>query len=299
MFIAKENTLSVAELAKFLNKTEIGPSFIVRKPAHYLNAEKNTFAFFTSLTDPELLHKYEDVLFFCNEDFDTSKYSKISFIPCKEPKVDFFTVVNQFYCKQLPNKISETADISSKAKIGVNVNIGKHTIISDNVTIGNNTYIGNNVTITGDTTIGANCVIKDGAIIGSEGFGFLETESRLMHIPQIGNIIVENDVWIGCNSTVERPSLGTTILKKGCKVDDLVQIGHEAQVGYNSMIAAGAVLAGRVCIGRDCFIGVNVSIREGLSIEDNILVGLGSVVTKNLEKNAVYIGSPARFLKAK
>lgn len=298
MFRSKENHLYSSEIAHYLGLDIVGENIPVNFPCHIGNMQKNGFTFIEE--NNKKISELKNVLIFCPADFDTSVNKNIAFIPCKKPQVAFYRVVNEFFIEQLPHSIAKSAKISKNANIGINVHIGENSVISGEVTIGNNTFIGNNVTIFGKISTGSGCVIKDNAVIGSEGFSFLEVEDELMHVPQIGSIAIGNDVWIGSNSSIERPSLGSTILENGAKVDDLAQIGHEVVIGSNSQIAAGSVVSGNVTIGKDCFIGVNVSVKENLCIEDNVLVGLGSVVTKDLPGDATYAGVPARpFSKTK
>lgn len=298
MFRSKENHLYSSEIAHYLGLELSGKNVPVNFPCHFKAMKENGFTFIFP-HEIEEVKNLENVLLFCPADYDTSINSEVAFIPCADPKVAFYRVVNEFFIEQLPHSIAESAKISETARIGINVNIGEHAVITGDVTVGNNTFIGNNVTILGKATIGSGCVIKDNAVIGSEGFSFLEVEDELMHVPQIGAIEIGNDVWIGSGSSIERPSLGITVLENGAKIDDLAQVGHEVRVGANTQVAAGTIFSGRVTVGKDCFIGVNVSVKPGVTIGDNVLVGIGSVVTKDLPGDAVYAGVPARLFSKK
>ncbi|CCO23235.1 UDP-3-O-(3-hydroxymyristoyl)glucosamine N-acyltransferase [Maridesulfovibrio hydrothermalis] len=293
MFRSKENHLYSSEIAHYLGLDIAGKNVPVNFPCHFKTMKENGFTFIPP-TEVEEVKKLKNVLLFCPEDYDISINSDVAFIPCANPKIAFYRIVNEFFIEQLPHSIANSAKIAETAQIGINVNVGEHAVIIGDVTVGNNTFIGNNVTILGKTTIGSGCVIKDNAVIGSEGFSFLEVENELMHVPQIGSIKIGNDVWIGSGSSIERPSLGITVLENGAKIDDLAQVGHEVRIGANTQVAAGTVFSGRVTVGKDCFIGVNVSVRPDVSIGDNVLVGIGSVVTKDLPGDAVYAGVPAR-----
>ncbi len=298
MFRSKENHLYSSEIAHYLGLPVTGKDIPVNFPCHCKTMKENGFTYVVS-NETNIVKNRENILIFCPSGYDTSINNNVAFISCDDPEVAFYKVVNEFFIEQLPHSIAKTAKISENSQIGVNVNIGENTVVMGDVVIGNNTFIGNNVTITGKATLGSGCVIKDCAVIGSEGFNFLDTGTELMHVPQIGSIEIGNDVWVGSNSSIERPSLGVTILANGSKIDDLAQIGHEVIIGTNTQVAAGAILSEQVTVGKDCFIGVNVSVKQGLNIGDNVLVGIGSVVTKDLPGNATYVGVPARLFSKK
>merc|ERR1711916_329480 len=163
--------------------------------------------------------------------------------------------------------------------LGVNISIGDNSYIGKNVVIGNNSYIGNNVTIKGNVSVGRDCYIKDGAIIGSEGFDFIESENGLVHVPQVGKIEIGNNVWVGSNSVIERASLDKTLIEN------------------NAKLAAGVVVGENSVVGEKSFIGMNVSIKEDIIIEDEVIVGSGASVVANLEKSSTYVGVPAKKIQ--
>jgi UDP-3-O-[3-hydroxymyristoyl] glucosamine N-acyltransferase len=218
--------------------------------------------------------------------------------------------------------ISEKASISHSATIGKNPYIGDFAFVGDNVKIGNNVkiypqvYIGDNVTIGDDTVlfpgvklysetlIGMHCTIHAGVIIGGDGFGFaIQSGNDYKKIAQIGNVIIEDNVEIGSNTTIDRATMGSTILRKGVKLDNLIQVGHNVEIGENTVIAAQSGIAGSTKIGRNCLIAGQVGIIGHLVIADDVKIaaqsGIGSSITV---PGTTMMGSPAfeisRYRKA-
>ncbi len=191
--------------------------------------------------------------------------------------------------------IGAFAYIGEQVKIGANVKIHPHTFIGNNVTIGDETIIHSGVKIHSDTVIGKNCVFHSGVVLGGDGFGFApNTENNYKKIPQIGNVIIEDHVEIGCNTTIDRATLGSTILRKGVKLDNLIQIGHNVEIGENTVIVAQTGVAGSTKIGKNCLIGGQVGIVGHLSIADGTKIAGQSGVSHSItEENEIVQGSPA------
>jgi UDP-3-O-[3-hydroxymyristoyl] glucosamine N-acyltransferase len=184
--------------------------------------------------------------------------------------------------------------ISQNVSIGKNVIIYPNVTIAENVTIGNGTVIHPGVTIYRDCVVGNNCVIHAGAVIGADGFGFAPDEKgEFQKIPQIGNVILEDNVDIGANTTVDRATMGSTIIRKGTKLDNLVQIGHNVEVGTNTAMAAQAGVAGSCKIGNNVLIGGQVGLAGHLKIGDRVMIAAQSGVPGNVEDGSVVMGSPA------
>lgn len=189
----------------------------------------------------------------------------------------------------------EFAVISDNARIGNNVKIYPQVYIGDNVIIGDNTTVFAGVKIYSDTQIGKNCIIHSGTVIGSDGFRFEpQNEEGNRKVPQIGNVIIEDDVEIGANCAIDRATLGSTILRKGVKFDNLIHIAHNVEVGENSYIAACTVIAGSTRIGKNCMFSGQVGIVGHLQIADNTMITAQSGISKSITKpGEVYMGSPA------
>ena len=197
-------------------------------------------------------------------------------------------------------KYGEGLYLGSFSYIGSNVTLGNNVKIYPNCFIGDNVSLGNNVTvfagakIYSETSIGNNCVIHSGAIIGADGFGFApNADGTYTKIPQIGNVIIEDDVDIGASTTIDRATMGSTIIRKGVKLDNQIQIAHNVEIGDHTVIAAQTGVAGSTKIGKYCIIGGQVGFAGHLVIGNNVRIQAQSGVGKNVKDNEVLQGSPA------
>lgn len=184
--------------------------------------------------------------------------------------------------------------IGKNVTIGTNVKIYPNTFIGDNVTIGDNCILFAGVRIYSETEIGNNCTIHSGSIIGSDGFGFAPSEDgSYSKIPQIGNVILEDNVDVGSCITIDRATLGSTIIRKGVKLDNQIQIAHNVEIGENTVIAAQTGIAGSTKIGKNCLIGGQVGFAGHLTIGDGVRIQAQSGIGKNLKDGETVQGSPA------
>ena len=225
-----------------------------------------------------------------------------------------FTKLLEYYNQIKLNKsgIEQPSSISDSAKIGEGIYIGAFTYIGDNVTIGNNvkifpnSYIGDNVVIGdnsivfsgakvySDCVIGSSCVINSGAIIGADGFGFAPNDKgEYSKVPQIGNVIIEDFVDIGAGTTIDRATLGSTVIRRGVKLDNQIQIAHNVEIGKNTVIAAQTGVAGSTKIGENCQIGGQVGIVGHITIGNNVKIQAQSGIGRHVKDNEVLQGSPA------
>lgn len=184
--------------------------------------------------------------------------------------------------------------VGKNVTIGNNVKIYPNSFIGDNVTIGDNCVFFAGVRIYSETEIGNNCTIHSGTIIGSDGFGFAPQEDgTFTKVPQIGNVIIEDNVEIGACTTVDRATLGSTIIRKGVKLDNHIQVAHNVEIGENTVIAAQTGIAGTTKIGKNCLIGGQVGFAGHLVIGDGVKIQAQSGIGKNIEAGEVVQGSPA------
>ena len=225
-----------------------------------------------------------------------------------------FSKLLEYYNQVKMNKtgIEQPVFISDSAKYGENLYLGAFSYIGENVTIGDNSkiypnvYIGDNVTIGdnaivfagskiySDTLIGNNCTIHSGAIVGADGFGFTPNEKgEYVKVPQTGNVIIEDNVDIGAGTTIDRATLGSTIIKKGVKLDNQIQIAHNVEIGENTVIAAQSGVAGSTKIGKNCMIGGQVAIVGHLTIGNNVRIQAQSGIGRNVKDHETLQGSPA------
>lgn len=191
--------------------------------------------------------------------------------------------------------IADFAYISANAEIGDNVKIYPGVFIGENVKIGNDTVINANVSIYHDCVVGNNVMLHAGIVIGADGFGFAPKEDgTYSKIPQIGNVVIQDNVEVGANTTIDRSTMGSTVIHKGVKLDNLIQIAHNVDIGENSVIAAQSGVSGSTKIGKGAMIGGQVGIIGHLHIADYVKMGAQSGVIKSvLEPNTTINGTPA------
>jgi UDP-3-O-[3-hydroxymyristoyl] glucosamine N-acyltransferase len=245
------------------------------------------------------------------------------FVPEKEVATTLIRVDNAYEClaklltlvdsvKPKKQGISAKSDISESAKIGDNVYVGAFVVIGDGVVIGDNvqiypnTFIDDNVVV-GDGTviyagvkiydgcrIGARCVLHAGAVVGSDGFGHApDAEGHYHKIPQVGNVVIEDDVELGANTTIDRATMGSTVIRRGVKIDNLVQVAHNVEIGEDTVIAAQSGIAGSTKIGKRCMLGGQVGISGHITIADGSIFGAQSGVPSNIkEPNQIWQGYP-------
>jgi UDP-3-O-[3-hydroxymyristoyl] glucosamine N-acyltransferase len=211
---------------------------------------------------------------------------------------------------ELPSVISENVKygdnfyLGSFAYIGTNVTIGDNVKIYPNCFIGDNVVIGNNVTIFAgakvfsETEIGNNVAVHSGAVLGGDGFGFAPNpDGTYSKIPQIGNLIIEDNVNIGAGTTIDRATMGSTIIRKGVKLDNQIQVGHNVEIGENTVIAAQTGIAGSTKIGKNCMIGGQVGFAGHITVGNNVHIQGKTGVTKSVKDGEILQGNPAMSYK--
>lgn len=184
--------------------------------------------------------------------------------------------------------------VAKNAEIGDNSKIYPRVYVGDNVKIGKNCTIYPGVTIYEECVIGNNCIIHGGAVIGSDGFGFApNSDGGYKKIPQIGNVVIEDNIEIGANTTIDRGTMGSTYIRKGVKLDNLIQIAHNCEIDENTVIAAQTGMAGSTKVGKNCRIGGQVGFSGHLSVGDNVQIGAQAGVSKSFKDNEVLWATPA------
>jgi UDP-3-O-[3-hydroxymyristoyl] glucosamine N-acyltransferase len=217
-------------------------------------------------------------------------------------KYQEFTSIKETGIQQ-PSFIEQTAEVGKEvylgtfSSVGAGSKIGNNTYVAAHVTIGKNVRIGSDcviypgVVIYNDTVIGNSCTIHANAVIGSDGFGFApQADGTFTTIPQLGNVVLEDGVSVGANTTIDRATMGSTLIKKGVKIDNLVQIAHNVEVGENTAIAAQTGVSGSTKIGKNCLIGGQVGVAGHISIADKTIVTAQSGVTKTVRKEGQILG---------
>ncbi len=217
----------------------------------------------------------------------------------ERPRLWFLRCIEKFSYKEIVRGIHPTAVVESK-EIGKNVYIGPFTYIGKNVTIGDNTIIYGGVHIYGNTSVGKNVIIDSCTVIGADGFGFERSEAlKWEKFPHLGGIEIHDNVEVGANVCIDRGTLENTIIGSGTKIDNLVHIAHNVNIGRNCVIVAQSLVAGSCILEDNAYIAMGATLRDGIKIGKNAFVGMGSVVTKDVASNVTVIGMPARPVKRK
>ena len=278
--------------------------------------EEGTIGSLTFLSNPKykpFIYSTKASITIVNKDFQSENDISTTLIKVEDAYKAFSTLL-EYYNQVKLNKhgIEQPSFISESAKLGKDVYIGAFSYIGNNVILGDNvkifpsSHIGDNVVI-GDNTvvfsgaqiysdciIGKNCVINSGVIIGADGFGFAPNEKgEYNKVPQTGNVILEDYVDVGAATTIDRATLGSTVIRRGVKLDNQIQIAHNVEIGKNTVIAAQTGIAGSTKIGENCQIGGQVGIVGHITIGNNVKIQAQSGIGRNVKDNEVLQGSPA------
>ena len=302
-------------ISEFLNGEIIGdPDVKVSDISKIEEGKNGTLSFLANPKYNKYLYTTESSIVLINKGLKLEHKTNATLIRVEDAYQAFASLLN-LYVQSLPKKsgIDKNVSIHPTAIYGKNSYIGAFVCIGENVRIGDNAsiypqvYLGDNVTIGDNTTlfpgvkiyhdchIGSGCTVHAGTIIGSDGFGFApQSGNNYKKIPQIGNVVIADEVEIGANVTIDRATIGSTIIGKGAKLDNLIQIAHNVEIGENTVIIAQAGVAGSTKIGSNCIIAAQAGVVGHLKIAANVIIGAQSGVTHNLEKEGeIVLGSPA------
>ncbi len=305
---------SARQIADFLEgKLEGNAEAKVSQLAKIEEATEGTMTFLANPAYTPHIYTTKASIVLVREDFVPEKPVHSTLIRVKDPYGALARLL-EMYKNSLPQKrgisdlsfIPESADIGEGAyigefvSIGENVAVGKnvkiypHVTIGDNVTIGEDTVLYSGVRIYDSTRIGNECTIHANAVIGADGFGFApQTDNNYKKVAQIGNVIIEDRVEIGAGTTIDRATLGSTVIKKGVKLDNLIQIGHNVVIDENTVMAAQCGVAGSSKIGKNCMIGGQAGISGHLTIGDNVKMAAQAGVPSDIKDGQIIMGSPA------
>jgi UDP-3-O-[3-hydroxymyristoyl] glucosamine N-acyltransferase len=271
-----------------------------------------TLSFLANPAYEKYIYDTDASIVIVNKDFKPEKEVKSTLIRVDDAYAAFAALL-EFYQQNKPKKsgISPKSHVSETAVIGKNVYLGEFSVIGEytkvgddcriypNVTIGDNVTIGEGTTIYpgvkiyDDCVIGKNCTLHAGVVIGSDGFGFAPQTEGYKKVPQIGNVVIEDNVEIGSNTVIDRATLGSTIIRKGVKLDNLIQIAHNVVIGENTVIAAQSGISGSTKLGKNCMLGGQTGLIGHLTIGDNVKIAAQSGVTKDIKDGMVVEGAPA------
>jgi UDP-3-O-[3-hydroxymyristoyl] glucosamine N-acyltransferase len=298
--------ITSGDLVKKLGGELIGDTnILISSVASLESANKNSVSFFNNSKYLSLLKNTKAALVIL--DRESSGHYAGARIVADNPYL-YFAKISRLLnpIKILKKEIHKSAIIHSSCKLGRDIYIGPNVIIEENVSIangvtihggviiesdnviGDNSIIHPNVVLKTNTIIGKNCTIYAGAVIGSDGFGYAKDNDKWLAIPQIGKVVLGDNVDIGSNSTIDRGALDDTIISSGVKIDNLVQIGHNCIIGENTIIAGCVGIAGSAKIGKNCAIGGAAMILGHLSITDNVTISPGSMITRSINKSGTY-----------
>ena len=305
---------TAAQIAGILEGEVIGnPDAKVFKLAKIEEGTEGSLTFLANPKYVNFIYTTQATITIVNKDFVPENELFTTLIKVEDAYQSFSKILEYYnQVKLMKSGIEQPSVISENVTYGEQLYLGSFSYVGKNVTIGNNVkiypncFIGDNVTI-GDncvffagvkiyseTEIGNNCNFHSGSVVGSDGFGFAPTEDgSFSKIPQIGNVIIEDDVEIGANTTIDRATLGTTLIRKGVKLDNHIQIAHNVEIGENTVIAAQTGIAGSTKIGSNCLIGGQVGVAGHLTIGNNVRVQAQSGIGKNILDGEIIQGSPA------
>ena len=299
-------TITSGDLIKQLGGELIGDSnILINSVASLESANKNSVSFFNNSKYLDLLKNTKAALIILNK--ESCALHAGACIVVDNPYL-YFAKISRLLnpIKILKKEIHKSAIIHSTCKLGKDIYIGPNVIIEENVSIadgvtvhagviiesdniiGSHSTIHPNVVIKTNTIIGKNCTLYAGAVIGSDGFGYAKDNDKWLAIPQIGKVVLGDNVDIGSNSTIDRGALDDTIISSGVKIDNLVQIGHNCIIGENTIIAGCVGIAGSAKIGKNCAIGGAAMILGHLSITDNVTISPGSMITRSIKNPGTY-----------
>jgi UDP-3-O-[3-hydroxymyristoyl] glucosamine N-acyltransferase len=307
---------SASQIAAIVNGEIIGSSSaIVTDLAKIEEGQEGTLSFLSNPKYEEFIYTTKSSICIVNKDFIPVKPLPLSLTLIKvENSYTCFAQLLELYdnLNKKEAKIEQPSFIDNSAVIGSDLYLGAFAYIGKNVEIGNkvviypNVYLGDNVKIGSNTVlhpgvsiyfgckVGENCIIHAGTVVGSDGFGFApNSEGVFQKIPQIGNVIIENNVEIGSNCAIDRATMGSTFIREGVKIDNLCQIAHNVDIGKNSALAALVAVAGSAKIGKRVMIGGQAAINGHLSIADDTKIVGQSGVVKTVKEAVTLMGTPA------
>ncbi len=305
---------SAKQIAQMLEgRVEGNENAVVSKLCKIEEGEEGGMSFLANPKYNHYLYSTKASIVIINEDFEPEEEIKTTVIRVKDA-YSCFAKLLEIYNQYRLNKngisslafidkqaeiaedvyVGEFAVISKGAKIGKGSKIYPHVYIGDDVKIGENVTLFAGVRIYHDTVIGNNCILHSGAVLGADGFGFAPlADGTFKKIAQIGNVVIEDDVEIGANATIDRATMGSTKVMKGTKIDNLCQLGHNVVIGQSTAMAAQTGVAGSTKIGSNCFIGGQVGFSGHIKVGDRCSIGAQAGIISDIKDEARIIGSPA------
>lgn len=298
-------------------KVEGDQDIIIDKISRIEEGVPGSLSFLANPKYNQFLYKTKASAVIVNHDFKPEQAISCTLIRVEDAYSAFAKVLEAYNkVKHQRTGISDKAFIAESASIGEDVYIGPFVYIGENVLIGNgvkiypnttiadncnideNTLIYSGVKIYDGTSIGKDCILHSGVVLGSDGFGFAPQEdNNYKKVAQIGNVIIEDDVEIGANTTIDRATVGSTIIRRGVKLDNLVMIAHNVEIGENTVVAAQAGISGSTKVGKNCIIAGQAGLIGHLKIGNNVTIGAQAGISNNPKDGSILLGSPAFDVK--
>lgn len=300
------------QIADFLNGTVVGDP--AAKVANFSRIEEGSPGTITFLANPKYEHfiyETKATIVLVNDDFKPTAPIEATLVKVPNAYASLAMLLNlaekakstrkgidPSACIAQTATIGEDCYIGAFAYIGENTKIGKgckiypYACIGDHIEVGDDTVFYPHVVVYDGCLIGNHCILHAGAVIGADGFGFAQEEGAYRKIAQLGNVVIEDNVEIGANTTIDRAVIGSTIIHKGVKLDNLIQIAHNVEVGKNTAMAAQVGISGSVKIGANCVLGGQVGLAGHIHIGDNTQIGAQSGIISNIEEGSRLIGTP-------
>ena len=309
--------ISIAKIAELVSGNIIGnPDLEISGVSNLMEAKEGELSFLYMASYTDLLKSTKASAVLIPTTFEKLN-KQLTYIEVDKPNISFQLIINTFLKPEFKLfGIHDSANIHESSSIEKNVSLGSNvvveanckigscskifhnTVIMENCTIGENVLIFPNVTIREDTIIGNNVIIHSGTVIGSDGFGYSPDSKGIYNkIPQIGNVVLEDNVEIGSNVSIDRAAVGSTIIHNGVKLDNLVQIAHNVKVGENTVMSAQTGISGSTTIGKNCIFAGQVGLVGHVEIADNVIIGAQSGVSKGIKNAGTYFGSPAKEIR--
>lgn len=310
-------TFSAKQIADFLKGEVVGNHDV--KVSNFSKIEEGKPGTITFLANPKYtnyIYETDADIVLVNSDFVPDKPIKATLVKVANAYAALASLM-EMVSKTLPQKqgIEPNSFIAESAKLSENVYVGAFAYIGENVEVGGNSkvypqsYVGDNVKIGKNViiysgvhiyhncVIGDNCILHSGCVIGADGFGFSNEGGVYHKIPQMGNVVLENDVEVGANTAIDRAVMGSTIIRRGVKLDNLIQIAHNCEIGKNTAMAAQVGIAGSTKVGESCVFGGQVGLGGHITIGDKAQIGAQSGIISNIKDGAELMGSPAYPIK--
>jgi len=309
----------VTDIAKFLNGEVVGDETIrVNNVSKIEEGKPGTLAFLSNMKYESYIYSTKASVVLVNKSFTPKSELNTTLIKVDDAYQAFASLLDLYMQTKTSIKkgIESPSFIDDSVTYGSDIYVGAFAYVSKNVKIGNNVkiypqvFIGENVTVGDDCifyagakiydncVIGNRCILHAGSVIGADGFGFApQDDGTYKKIHQLGNVILEDDVDVGANSTIDCSTMGSTIIRKGVKIDNLIQIGHNCDIGENTVMAAQTGIAGSTKVGKNCMLAGQSGLAGHITLGDHVTVGAQSGVIKSVKDNETVWGTPAIHIK--